>query len=265
MNDKLYEDMDIYEIVKQNNEYQFVGSRKKVISEISLKIYINGIEQVSLLCMNQNQEELAIGFLYNEGVIDSFDDIVDMYYNEKMQAVIIKLKEELSVDRQESLRSVTTGCGKCFTYINPLKQSLYRCVEIIKRYEIDSILSTMQKFIDQSEIFIKIGGVHSALLYNKNMSYLYEDIGRHNCLDKIAGAMLKDGEIQNTNESTIFISGRISSEIITKTIRLGVPIIVSRTTPTTAAVRLAKQYNITLLGYVRGEKGIVYTCPERLI
>ena len=99
---------------------------KKIIAEISLKVVVNGSELGSVRCLNQYQEELALGFLYNEGVINSYADIENTYFNDKMLAAIINLKAGVIIDRQESLRSLTSGCGKCYTYINPLKQSQYK-------------------------------------------------------------------------------------------------------------------------------------------
>jgi FdhD protein len=102
------------------------------------------------------------------------------------------------------------------------------------------------------------------LFYSSDYELLNEDIGRHNCFDKISGILLKEQRIDLTKEGLIFVSGRISSEIVTKVIRLGIPVIVSRSTPTTAAVKLASQYNVTLMGYVRNDTGYIYTCPSRI-
>ncbi|MGV8906766.1 MAG: formate dehydrogenase accessory sulfurtransferase FdhD [Acetobacterium sp.] len=264
MEDIIYEEHEILEISKENDDCKFNTITKKVISEISLKIMVNGEELVSLLCLNQRLEELALGFLYSEGVINAFDDVEEITYNERMLAVIIRLRAGILVNRQESLRSITSGCGKCFTYINPLKQNQYAIVETKTIYSVQTILNMMKVFMKKSEIFKDVGGVHSVLFYTPEYQVLNEDIGRHNCFDKITGILLKDGKIDVAAKSVVFVSGRISSEIMTKIVRLGTPVLVSRSTPTSAAVRLAKQYHVTLLGYVRGDRGFVYTCPERL-
>jgi len=265
LDDTIYEELNVGEITRDKNGCRVSDITKKVIAEISLKVIVNGTELVSVLCMNQYQEELALGFLYNEGVINSRSDIENISFNDKMLAVIISLKEGVIIDRQESLRSLTSGCGKCYTYINPLKKSQYKEVESNATYSIKTILNMMNDFITRSEIFATVGGVHSVLLHTADYEILIEDIGRHNCFDKITGLMLKEKKLDIFGQAVVFVSGRISSEIMTKIIRMGVPVLVSKSTPTTAAVKLAQQHNVTLMGYVRASGGYIYCCPERLV
>jgi FdhD protein len=107
--------------------------------------------------------------------------------------------------------------------------------------------------------------VHSVLFHHPDYSVFNEDIGRHNCFDKIAGVLLKSRKVVLVETGIFFVSGRVSSEIMAKVIRLGAPVLVSRSTPTAAAVTLAREYNVTLLGYVRGDSGFVYAGEGRLI
>ena len=252
--------MNVSEITRDKDGCHVKEISKKVIAEISLKVMVNGAELVSVLCLNQLQEELALGFLYNEGVINSYADIENISFNDKMLAVIINLKEGVIIDRQESLRSLTTGCGKCYTYINPLKKSQYKKVESNVTYSMNAILDSMNNFVTRSNIYIDVGGVHSVLLHTADYEVLVEDIGRHNCFDKITGLMLKEDKLDLFSRSVVFVSGRISSEIMAKIIRMGVPVLVSKSTPTSAAVKLAREHNVTLLGYVRKNGGYIYSC-----
>lgn len=265
MDEKFYAAFDVKEILSDNGEVRLIEKKKDVIGEISLKIYINGTEYASLLCLNQLAEELAVGFLYSEGVIDSMADIASLSYNERLFAVMIQLAAGRSVEKCESLRSVTSGCGKCFTYINPLKHEKFLPVADRRRYALQSILNVMKTFERQSETFKKVGGVHSVLFHHPDYSVFNEDIGRHNCFDKIAGVLLKSRKVVLVETGIFFVSGRVSSEIMAKVIRLGAPVLVSRSTPTSAAVTLAREYNVTLLGYVRGDSGFVYAGEGRLI
>jgi FdhD protein len=123
----------------------------------------------------------------------------------------------------------------------------------------------MKEFERCSEIYKKIGGVHSVLFHHDEFSVFNEDIGRHNCFDNIAGVLMRNDKMNLVEKGMLFVSGRVSSEIITKVIRLGVPVLVSRSTPTAAAVNLARKYNVTLLGYVRRNSGFVYAGEERLM
>jgi FdhD protein len=265
MDDALYNTYSVKKINGDDNSVTLSDAEISVIGEISLKIYINGIEYASLLCLNQLTEELAIGFLYSEGVIDTFMDIASITYNERLFAVIIELAPGKSVDKCESLRSVTSGCGKCFTYINPLKHDKFVALSYDKKFTLGSIMQSMKDFERRSEIYKTVGGVHSVLFQHDEFSVFNEDIGSHNCFDKITGVLLRNNKMTLVGNAILFVSGRVSSEIITKVIRMGVPVLVSRSTPTAAAVNLAREYNVTLLGYVRKISGYVYSGEERLV
>jgi len=265
MDERVCSTFDVKEIVCDKDTIRLSDRVKEVIGEISLKIYINGIEYASLLCLNHLTEELALGFLYSEGVIDTIGDVASMSYNERLFAVMIDLVPGKIIEKCESLRSITSGCGKCFTYINPLKHEKFLPVATHGRVSLRGILDTMKDFERQSDLYKAVGGVHSVLFRHEAFSVLNEDIGRHNCFDKIGGILLRNSRMDLVEHGMLFVSGRVSSEIITKVIRLGVPILVSRSTPTTAAVNLAREYNVTLLGYVRYHSGFVYSGAERLM
>lgn len=265
MEDTLHGTYLVKKINGDDNSVTLSDAEIPVIGEISLKIYINGIEYASLLCLNQLTEELALGFLYSEGVIDTIDDVASISYNERLFAVMINLVAGKSVEKCESLRSVTSGCGKCFTYINPLKQDKFIALPGNDKYSLRDIMRSMKDFERRSDIYKTVGGVHSALFQHHDFSVFNEDIGRHNCFDKIAGVLLKNRKMNLLGGGILFVSGRVSSEIITKVIRMGAPVLVSRSTPTSAAVNLARQYNVTLLGYVRKNSGYIYSGEERLI
>lgn len=264
MDERLCSVFSVKEINCDDVETTLCDVEKWVIGEISLKIYINGTEYASLLCLNQLTEELALGFLYSEGVIDTIDDVANITCNERLFAVMVDLVPGKSVDKCESLRSVTSGCGKCFTYINPLKDDKFVPLSGHDSFPLRNILRSMKEFERRSEIYKTIGGVHSVLFHHDDFSVFNEDVGRHNCFDKIAGVLLRNNKMNLVGKGMLYVSGRVSSEIITKVIRLGVPVLVSRSTPTAAAVNLARKYNVTLLGYVRKNSGFVYSGEERL-
>ncbi|MFC1770316.1 formate dehydrogenase accessory sulfurtransferase FdhD [Candidatus Margulisiibacteriota bacterium] len=264
-NANLTSEFPVIQVSKTEDKIITEKIQKQIISEISLKVILNNMDFVSLLCLNEYQEELALGFLFTEAMIDSMQDIKDVSFNEQLMAVIINTKSNKAVIPKETVRSVTSGCGKGLTYINPLKLEKFGKVDSDFQVPITKIWELMQDFNKQSELYRNIGGVHSVNFYNDNFSVFNEDIGRHNCVDKIAGILLKEDKLDYTKESLIITSGRVSSEILIKCLRLKVPIVVSRSAPTAAVVEMAQKFNITLLGYVRGTKANIYTGEERIL
>lgn len=260
----IYDKFDVIEVNIKNEICETNNASIKVITEIPLRVVVNGEEYVSLLSLNQYQEELALGFLYSEGVINSIGDVKSLYYNVESSTVEVDLLETIETGYKGSLRSITSGGGKCFTHIDSENKDKYNKIPIEHLHSGVYIIKRMKSFLDESKIFVEIGGVHSVLLDNDKYQLLTEDIGRHNALDKITGILLKNDKMDLIAESVLYLSGRISSEMITKVIRLGVPVIVSRSTPTATAIKLAEEYNVTLLGYVRGNKGSIYTVPQRM-
>lgn len=264
MEDTIFDELNVIKISRENDACRLDSCIKPVISEASLKISVNGHDLISLLCLNRQQEELALGFLYNEGVINNLDDIKTICFNDKTLTVAVILREGLSATKMDSLKSITSGGGKSYIYANPVKQSQFKQAELSQKFSAAEILDKMKDFTKQSELFRQVGGVHSLLLSSPECAVFSEDIGRHNCFDKVTGVLLGDGKLDLAKSSVLFISGRVSSEIMSKVIRLGAPVIVSKSTPTTTAVRLANQYNITLLGYARHDTAYIYSGACRI-
>jgi len=259
----IFEEFEVLEITREDRQSFCAQVCVNVVAEISLKLIVNGDELASLLCMNQHHKPLALGFLFNEGVIQSMDDISGIVYSQGLQAVNVDLKPGIAVHRSGQIRSITSGCGQCISYVNP-QNNLLQYNESTQIFKFEEILDMMKRFMHQSDLFRDVGGVHSVLFYTPEFELLVEDIGRHNCVDKVAGLLLQNQNMERAATGCLFISGRVSSEIVTKAIRLGIPVIVSRSTPTSAAIRFAQEYGITLMGYVRGEKATIYTGQQRV-
>ncbi len=262
LNGGLYRTFDVKEIVCTNGIARLCESEKAAVEEISLKLCINGTEFASLLCLNQLAEELALGFLYSVGVINRMGDVSSISYDENSTAVMIDLVPLRYCARSGGLRTVTS-CSASASPAPVLPARPSRPAHKGK-FHISEILDVMDDFVRRSEVFKMLGGVHSALFRHGDFSVFNEDIGRHNCLDKIAGVLLKGDKMEQANNAMLFLSGRVSSEVMVKVIRLGVPVLISHSTPTATAIDLAREYGVTLLGYVRGRSGFVYSGEARL-
>ncbi len=261
---RLSQRFNILQIAREEGKTVLRPAEKQVIAETSLKILVNGEEYASLLCLDQYPEELALGFLYSEGAIDSFGDILSIRVDQPEKQVFVKVGDATLVHERKSIRCIASGGGKSYTSIDRLGPKRVRARESSVTFPLTDVLDIMKDFETRSEIFRDIGGVHSVMYQSEGFSILIEDIGRHNCVDKITGFLLKTGRLSDVGKGIMFISGRVSSEIMTKIIRLGVPILVSRSTPTATAVTLAEHYQVTLLGYVRGDSGSIYAGAARL-
>lgn len=230
----------------------------KVVAETPLTIILNKQEFTTLLCSPEKLKELAVGHLVSESLISSAKDIKSIDVNEKTAVVRIEIKQKVNLEELQKRRIITSGCGKGQTFYN--YRDFTGCKPIESNLEVNpkTILDLMTEFQKKSVTFKETGGVHSAALCEgKKIIAFAEDIGRHNAVDKIIGEVILKGE--DTKDKFLLLSGRISSEILIKAVRLQVPLIVSRSAPTNMAVKLAKQLNISLVGFARGQRLNVYS------
>ena len=231
-----------------------------VIEEITLTIYVNGVEFVSLMGTPLNQDWLAVGFLMNEGIIESLDEISDLRITPEGCCIDVWLNRDVDLPQKMVL---TSGCGGGFTRedFQPGTEPLPIGICTTP----DMILKAFTHLQTKESLYARARGVHAAGLLDletESLLQVVEDIGRHNTIDKLNGAcLMKDIQMEGRG---LISTGRISSEMLRKGAFMGCPIIASRTSPTSAAVDLARKWNITLIGYARHGKLRVYCNPERL-
>jgi FdhD protein len=236
-----------------------------VAVETVVTLFVNRIEVATLLCSPTDIKAMAVGFLLGEGVLKNSRDLLAARYEAGRGIVRLTVSEQvdLSPFTGERKGTVTSGCGKGQTYtfvrdvadMEPLPPGL----SLSARH----ISAKVREFIHRSETYRDTGGVHSAMLWDGNgLEVFCEDLGRHNAVDKVFGRCLLEGI--DPAGRIMLSSGRISSEIALKCARQRVPLIISRNAPTTFSVQLAKTLDLTLVGFVRGDRMNVYTCPERV-
>ena len=232
----------------------------EVIEEIALTIYVNGQEFVSIMGTPLNQEWLAVGFLMNERIISSLDDIVDVRITKDGCCIDVWLAYTIE---KPSKMILTSGCGGGMIFDDPRVGVEPFGIDISTTPDV--ILKAFNRLQTKESLYARARGVHAAGLLDLNNGELIivaEDIGRHNTIDKLRGACLLEG-IPTINRA-LLTTGRISSEMLRKGALMGCQVIASRTSPTSFALELAKTWNITLIGYARHGKIRVYCFPERL-
>lgn len=246
-----------YLTVNEKNSFKIDGA---VVEEAQVCISINGEELATFMASPNSLDLMALGFLANEGIIDSLDDIRNLHISKNGTCADVWLHDTNFEKPRKFI--ITAGCGGGVTF-DDLSQAHDPLVSNLK-IPPAKLAALMRQMHLGATLYQEARGIHTAVLATSDDILLQvEDIGRHNCLDKLRGAALMAGI--ETTERVLLSSGRISSEMINKARRLGTPIVCSRTSPTSLSVALADAWNITIVAYLRQDRMRIYTHPERVV
>jgi len=236
---------------------------EEVAREFPVTIILNDQELVTMLCSPKDLEYLAVGFLSSEGFLKSKDEIKKIMVDDQRGVVRLETEGDKGFDRDVLFkRLITSGCGRGASFYSTADTASQK-VESQIEISTDKVFALVNEFQHGSQLYLATHGVHSAALCDTNHILVFnEDIGRHNAIDKIFGKCLL--EDIPTDDRVIITSGRISSEILHKVAKKGIPIIISISAPTNLGVRIADDLGITLIGSVRGKKMNVYTNDWRV-
>lgn len=232
---------------------------------------------VTMRTPDESDFDLAVGFLFTEGIINSAQDIVKVHYSapdlDKMSqtnVVTVELNSGVIFDADKLNRHFYTSssCGVCGKSSIEMVQTV-SCFSVRKNLptvERDTLFSLPDKLRAAQDNFNITGAIHAAALFdtNGNLFDAKEDVGRHNALDKLIGAALRKN-ILPLSDKILLVSGRTSFELIQKASMAGIPIVAAVGAPSSLAVELAEENNITLIGFLRGQNFNVYTGASRLI
>lgn len=234
-----------------------------VALEIPLTFVVNGNEMATLMCTPSHLKAFTYGFLFTSGMITSTEDILSWDIDEKKWRVDIEVKDFFDPELLGQ-RVYTSGCGKGVMYTSMIELSGRHPIEANASISAQTVIDAMAWLIRCSDLHKKTGGVHSAAVSINNQlpKFHIDDIGRHNTVDKIIGTLMMDQT--PLDNLTLVSTGRISSEILHKARRMGIPIIVSRGAPTHQGILLAEEMGMTVVGFVRPTNFAVYTHPERV-
>jgi FdhD protein len=231
----------------------------EIVNESLVCISVNGQELATFMCSPTALDQMALGFLYNEQFISDMSDVRSIHISKGDTCVDVWLNNaNFEVPER---RIITAGCGGGITFDDLSEQ---HDPLLSTRSTTPEILADLMKQTHLGAgLYHRARGIHTASLADgESLLLQVEDIGRHNCLDKLAGAALLKG--MSSKDLILFSSGRISSEMINKARRLQTPIVCSRTSPTALSVALADAWNISIVAYVRQNRMRVYTHPERI-
>ncbi len=250
--------------VKRYNRSGLSVSQDVIIKERPITLFVNGRELAVVVCSPVYLKELAVGFLFSEGFFQGKEDLRTVIVDEKEGVIRVEAEGWIPSDENLRKRYVTTCSGRG-------KTTLYLVDDVLKIKPTDSslVLSIEEILYLSGEIekntivFRSTGGTHGvSLCTSKEVICTFEDIGRHNAVDKMVGHCLLNGI--SMDDKVIVFSGRISSEIIIKIARIKSPMIISRGAPTDMALGIAKQLGITVIGFARPDKFNIYSNDQRI-
>ena len=235
-----------------------------VVTEKPLTIYLNSQEIVTTMTLGDMPKELSVGYLLNQNMINRKDTIEAIDYDEDIEVVIVRTKRKTNYEKKLSKKIRTSGCAVGTVYGDMME--IFYDIKLNDQTKIKS--SWMRKIskniTEVPSLYLKAGAIHGcALCLNDNILAYVEDVGRHNAVDKIAGWMFLNN-IEG-NDKIFYTTGRLTSEMIIKTVQMEIPILLSRSGFTESGVNLANEANLSLIGRMKGKRFILLSGRHRVI
>ncbi|MGB3368863.1 MAG: formate dehydrogenase accessory sulfurtransferase FdhD [Acidaminobacteraceae bacterium] len=232
-----------------------------VIIEFPLTLYLRGNQYATLLCTPEYEKELIVGYLFSENLINKKKDIKSISIDLRSGEVFVDIIDENILESDiNKKRLITSGCANNTVFYNAIDKIKLQSTKNKEQINLDmeSLLDTMANMNKSSELFLRTGGVHMSLLSDgKDFNVFREDIGRHNAIDKIVGHIILN-EV-SCKDKILFSSGRLSSEMLLKSAKIGIEVIVSKSAPMDMAIRIADELGIVLIGFARGKRCNIYS------
>jgi FdhD protein len=235
-----------------------------VVYERPLTLFLNDQEIVTMMTIGDFPEYLAIGYLLNQNMLRSDDVVAGVDYDEELEVVVVRTERATDYEQKLKKKVRTSGCAQGTVFGDVMEQ--FEQVEL----PADAILRTswlyaLTKKINTSpSLYLKAGAIHGCVLCEEDRPLIYmEDVGRHNAVDKIAGYMFRHGI--SPAGKIFYTTGRLTSEMVIKTVQMRIPILISRSGFTAWGVDLARQANLTLIGRAKGRRFVALAGEARIV
>lgn len=235
----------------------------RVVHERALTLYLNSQEVVTIMTIGDHPELLAIGYLVNQNMLVKDEIITDVDYDADLEVIVVRTEVETNFEDKMKKKIRTSGCaqgtvfGDIMDSFDKIKLSQNATLKTSWLYALTKKINTVPS------LYLEAGAIHGCVLCEEDRPLVYmEDVGRHNAVDKIAGWMFKN-KTDPTNK-IFYTTGRLTSEMVIKTVMMGIPILVSRSGFTASGVELARQVGLTLIGRAKGKRFIVLSGEQRI-
>jgi FdhD protein len=235
----------------------------RVTVERALTIFLNSQEIVTAMTINDYPEYLALGYLLNQHMLLPDDVVTAIDYDEELAVVVVRTKRKTNYEKKLKKKVQTSGCAQGTVF-----GDLMEALETVKLPDAElrtSWLYTLTNTINTTPwLYLEAGAIHGCVLAQADRALVYmEDVGRHNAVDKIAGWMFQHHV--GADDKLFYTTGRLTSEMVIKTVRMGIPILISRSGFTAWGVELARKANLTLIGRARGKRFVALAGEQRIV
>ena len=235
----------------------------RVTVERALTIFLNSQEIVTAMTINDYPEYLALGYLLNQHMLLPDDVVTGVDYDEELAVVVVRTKRKTDYEKKLKKKVQTSGCAQG-TVFGDLMEALENVTLPQAQLRTSWLYTLTHKINTTPSLYLEAGAIHGCVLAHEDKPLIYmEDVGRHNAVDKIAGFMFKHGI--GADDKIFYTTGRLTSEMVIKTVRMGIPILISRSGFTAWGVELARKANLTLVGRARGKRFVALAGEDRIV
>lgn len=253
-------------LTKQLEGVDHNGNRltTSVVTEKPLTVFLNGQEIVTLMTIGDEPELLAVGFLLNQNMLRLGDKISGIEYEDDLDVVVVRTDRETDFEKVLKKKTITSGCAQGTVFGDLMDKLGSISLSSSDKLRTSWLYELSKKINNTPSLYLEAGAIHGCVLCKQNHPLIYmEDVGRHNAIDKIAGYMF----LNNIEpiDKIFYTTGRLTSEMVIKTVQMRVPILVSRSGFTAWGVELAREAGLTLVGRAKGRRFIALSGTERII
>lgn len=235
----------------------------RVVAERALTLYLNSQEVVTMMTIGDRPDLLAVGYLLNQNMLRVDDEITGIDHDEDLGVVVVRTRRATDYEQKMKKRVRTSGCAQGTVFGDVMES--FEGVELAPDAKLrTSWLYALTKKINTApSLYLTAGAIHGCVLCQGDRPLAYmEDVGRHNAVDKIAGWMFLNGI--SPDDKIFYTTGRLTSEMVIKTVMMRIPVLVSRSGFTAWGVELARQAGLTLIGRARGKRFLALSGVERI-
>jgi len=235
-----------------------------VTVERPMTLFLNGQEIVTMMTIGDYPEYLALGYLRNQNMITANEKITAIDFDADIDTIVVRTERKTDFEEKLKKKTLTSGCAQGTVFGDVMESIENVTLSTDSVIRTSGLYALLKNINTQPSLYLQAGAIHGCVLAQGDQPLLYmEDVGRHNAVDKIAGYMFREN--LGGNDKIFYTTGRLTSEMVIKTVQMGIPILVSRSGFTAWGVELARQVGLTLIGRARGKRFVALAGEQRIV